>query len=127
MYDEAPFAIGGLVAGLICIALVGYWLFSIRSRFRDALAPYVGEEPVRWLYGFAWVGYAVGALQAVSSALGLAPDWFVVNRPSGVQFVVGVLNGPILTFTSYLTQFLQIGAVLAAVFIVARVLRAEAP
>ncbi|OZC02229.1 hypothetical protein [Rubricoccus marinus] len=122
---ESNFVVGGAVAALLIIAGIGVWLLRASSGIRDGLVPYVGETPARWLVGFAWTGYVLGVLQALATAVQTIPAFAPETSPSAVQFITGLATGPILGFASWVSTFVQIGALLVAVVVVSRVLRSE--
>ena len=121
--DEANFALGGAVAALALIALLGVWLAVRGWALRDAIAPYVGDRPAGWMLAFAWAGYATGTLQAVANAVPQVQMFTPEAQPSFVQFLIGLTTGPLLGFASWVATFAQVGALLVATVVVVRALR----
>ena len=120
---DTGFFLGGSIAALIVIAGLGVWL-ALRGRaLRASLAPYVGDGPAGWLLVFVWTGYALGVLQAIATTIQLVPAFAPEAQPNAVQFIAGLTTGPILGFASWVSSFVQIGAMLVAVVVAARVLR----
>lgn len=117
------FALGGTLVALALIAALGVWLARRGGRLRAALAPHVGEGPAGWLLAFAWAGYAVGTLQAIAAAVQVVPLFAPEAQPSAVQFLTALTTGPILEFASWVATFVQTGALIVAVVVVARALR----
>lgn len=123
---DTGFFLGGTVAAFIVIAGLGVWL-AVRGRaLRASLAPYVGEGPAGWLLAFAWAGYALGVLQAIANAIQYVDVFAPEAQPSAVQFLTGLTTGPILSFASWAATIVQIGAMLVAAVVAARVLRPQA-
>ena len=65
---ESGYLWGGTLAGLALLVALGVVLAKNSPAFRAALAPYVGEQPARWLLYGAWFVYGYGLLFAVTQA-----------------------------------------------------------
>ena len=116
----------GILAGLGVVVLVGVVL-AVRGRsLRDALAPYIGEQPARWALYLAWFGYVYSALNALSSVYSAFPAFGGGEEaPSALAFLYGGLFYPLLSFVNAVVPVLHLVAVAVAAFVLYRHLKAE--
>ena len=118
---------GGVVAGLIVIAMIGVGL-ALRSRaLREALMPYVGAAPARWAVWLAWAGYVVSVLNALGSVYSAFPPGFVSSEapPPVLSFLYGGLFYPLLGFANSAVSLFHVAALVVAGVLLYRHLKAE--
>ena len=124
MQDNSQFLWHGALFGLFLIAAFGVFLFGRRKQIRASLAPYVGDEPARWLLWLLAFGYAYGALNAVGQATTIVPMFAPeMGMPPALAFGHGAGWYSILSFLNGVVNVAQIGALLLAVLVLYRYLR----
>ena len=114
----------GILAGLGVVVLVGIAL-ALRGRaLREALTPYIGDQPARWALYLAWFGYVYSALNALFSVYSAFPAFGGEDAPSALAFLYGGLFYPLLSFVNAVIPVLHLVAVGTAAFVLYRHLKA---
>jgi hypothetical protein len=99
MQDNVELIWHGALFGLFLIAAFGVFLFGRRERIRAALAPYVGEEPARWLLYLLAFGYVYSSLNAVSQAMSHVPMFAPeMGMPTVLAFMQGAVWHALMNF-----------------------------
>ena len=121
MQDNSELLWHGVLFGLFLIAAFGVFLFGRRKRMRAALAPYVGDEPARWLLYLMAFGYAYGVLNAIGQAATTVPMFAPeMGLPPVLAFGQGAAWYAGLSFLNGAVAVAQIGALLLAVLVLYR-------
>ena len=125
---ESGYLWGGTLAGLALLVALGVVLAKNSPAVRAALAPYVGEQPARWLLYGAWFVYGYGLLFAVTQAyLPTLENTGIGAPPAALSFLYGVFGRSVLWFFNAAVPVVQLIALIAVGVLLFRHLRRAEP